>query len=79
MLGVKEHVTQDRHMWRAFIAHPTAILDGKMRTLNENDDDNDKGGSESFSAETEMKLPEMISHTTTHNPSFSAYLNLKLR
>ena len=30
LLGVEKHVAQDRHMWKA-------VLDGEIRTLNEND------------------------------------------
>ena len=39
LLGVDEHAMQDQWMWRVVIPRSNPILDGKMWTLNENDDD----------------------------------------
>ena len=34
LMGVEEHVAQDRRMWKTFIAHPTSSKNnGKIQTL----------------------------------------------
>ena len=42
LLGVEEHVVQDRRMQRAVMTHPSnPILDWKMWMLNKNNDGDD--------------------------------------